>query len=151
MNAKENSFGGYDNLLRAGLGARLAPEAETLLDMMAEDCVFEMPYAPPGFIRRIDGRDALARYLAALPGLIRIDDMFDLRIHETKNPSTVVLEFRGRGQGRTGASYDQQWISVIETKDGRIVRYVDYWDPRITLNAVGDARPEPVGEGFTRA
>ena len=151
MSVEKNSFGGFDNVLRTGLGARLAPEAKTLLEMMAEDCVFEMPYAPPGFVHRIDGRDALERYLTALPGLISIDDMFDLRIHETTNPGTVILEFRGSGKGCTGAPYDQQWISVIETSDGRIVRYVDYWDPLITLNAVGDARPEPEGEGFTRA
>ncbi len=151
MTTEKTSFEGFANLLRAGLGPRLSPEVEALLDMMAEDCVFEIPYAPPGFIRRIDGRDALERYLMALPDLIRIDDMFDLRIHETTNPNTVILEFRGSGEGRTGAPYDQQWISVIETRDGRIVRYVDYWDPRITLAAVGDAVPEPVGEGFTRA
>ncbi|MEM8682279.1 MAG: nuclear transport factor 2 family protein [Pseudomonadota bacterium] len=151
MNVENNSFGGFDNLLRSGLGDRLAPGAETLLDMMADDCVFEMPYAPPGFIRRIDGRDALERYLAALPGLIDIEDMFDLRIHESIDPNTVILEFRGEGQGQTGAPYDQQWISVIETRGGHIARYVDYWDPLVTLNAVGDARPDPIGEGFTRA
>lgn len=63
----------------------------------------------------------------------------------------VVLEFRGQGEGRAGAPYDQCWISVIETRQGKIVHYTDYWDPRIVLAALGDAVPEPKGEGFVRA
>lgn len=151
MAAQQTRFEGLADILREGLGDRIAPEAESFLDMIAEECVFEAPYAPPGFIARIDGRDALGRYLMALPDLIRIDDFFDLRVSEMADPNKVVLEFRGSGEGRTGASYDQKWISVIETRGGKIVHYADYWDPRITLAATGDAVPEPEGEGFTRA
>ena len=149
MTHKQTRFEGLTDILRAGLGARLDPKAETFLDMFAENCVFEAPYAPPGFITRIEGRDALERYLMAIPDLIRIDDFLDLRISEMKAPNKVVLEFRGKGEGCTGAPYAQKWISVIETLNGKIIYYADYWDPRITLAAVGDARPAPEGEGFT--
>lgn len=151
MTAQQTRFEGLADILREGLGARLVPDAKSFLDMMAEDCVFEFPYAPPGFIARIEGRDALRRYLLALPDLIRIDDLFDLRISEMANPNKVMLEFRGSGKGRTGAPYDQKWLSVIETRDGKVVYYADYWDPRIVLEAVGDVVPEPEGEGFIRA
>ncbi|WP_299547010.1 nuclear transport factor 2 family protein [uncultured Tateyamaria sp.] len=151
MTAQQTRFEGLADILREGLGTRIAPGAEDFLDMFAEDCVFEAPYAPPGFIVRIDGRDALERYLMVLPDLIRIDDFFNLRVSEMADPNKVVLEFRGSGEGRTGASYDQKWISVIETRDGKIVHYADYWDPRVTLAATGDAVPQPEGEGFTRA
>lgn len=151
MAGTQTTFDGFAEILRTGLGDRLAPDTADLLDMFAEECVFEFPYAPPGFVRRIDGREGLGRYLAVLPGLIKIDLFFGLRVHEAADGTTVILEFRGSGEGRTGAPYDQQWISVIETSQGRITRYVDYWDPRVVLAAVGDARPEPAGEGFTYA
>ncbi|WP_415401797.1 nuclear transport factor 2 family protein [Tateyamaria sp. SN3-11] len=151
MTVEQTRFEGLTDILRKGLGDRIDPDAQSFLDLFAEDCVFEAPYAPPGFIARIDGRDALGRYLMALPDLIRIDDFFDLRVSEMADPNKVVLEFRGSGEGRTGASYDQKWISVIETHDGKITYYADYWDPRITLAATGDAVPQPVGEGFIRA
>ena len=151
MTAQGTRFEGLADVLREGLGTRLAQDAESLLDMIAEDCVFEFPYAPPGFISRLEGRNALERYLLALPDLIRIDSFFDLRVSEMADPDKVVLEFRGSGEGRTGAPYDQKWLSVIETRDGRIVHYTDYWDPRIVLAAAGDAVPEPEGGGFTRA
>lgn len=151
MTALKTRFEGLADVLRAGLGTRLAQDAESLLDMVAEDCVFEFPYAPPGFVSRLEGRDALERYLSALPDLIRIDNFFDLRVSEMADPSKVVLEFRGSGEGRTGAPYDQKWLSVIETKNGKIVHYADYWDPRVVLAAAGDSVPEPEGGGFTRA
>ncbi len=151
MTVQQTRFEGLTDILREGLGTRIDPTADSFLDMFAQDCVFEAPYAPPGFIARIEGRDALARYLKVLPDLIRIDDFFDLRISEMADPDKVVLEFRGSGEGRTGAAYDQKWISVIETRNSKIVHYADYWDPRITLAATGDAVPNPEGEGFTRA
>lgn len=151
MTNQHTRFEGLADILREGLGSRLSTEATSLLDMVAEDCVFEFPYAPPGFISRIDGRDALTRYLASLPDLIRIDDFFNLRVSDMANPNKVVLEFQGRGEGRTGAAYDQKWISVIETRNGKIIHYADYWDARIALAACGDARPQPEGEGFTHA
>lgn len=151
MTAKQTRFEGLTEILRVGLGARLDPNAENFLDMFSDDCVFEAPYAPSGFIRRIDGRDALERYLMAIPDLIRIDDFLDLQVSELVDPNKVVLEFRGKGEGCTGNPYDQKWISVIETLDGKIIYYADYWDPLTTLSAVGDARPQPVGEGFTYA
>lgn len=151
MTKQQNKFEGLSDILRVGLGSRLNEDAESFLDMMAEDCVFVFPYAPPGFISRLEGRDALERYLMVLPDLIRIDEFFDLHANEMADPNKVVLEFRGRGQGRTGAPYDQKWISVIETRDGKIVHYSDYWNPQIVLAAAGDAVPQPKGAGFTRA
>ncbi|MEM8973663.1 MAG: nuclear transport factor 2 family protein [Pseudomonadota bacterium] len=151
MTVVQTRFEGLTDILREGLGHRIYPATDSFLDMFAENCVFEAPYAPPGFIKRIDGRDALERYLDVLPDLVRIDDFFDLRVSEMADPNKVVLEFRGSGEGRTGAPYDQQWISIIETLDGKITYYADYWDPRITLAATGDAVPEPEGKGFTRA
>lgn len=151
MPVEQTRFEGLTDILREGLGSRIDPGAKSFLEMFSADCIFEAPYAPPGFITRIEGRDALERYLMVLPDLIRIDDFFDLKVNEMVDTNKVVLEFCGSGVGRTGASYNQKWISVIETRDGKIVHYVDYWDPRITLAATGDVVPEPEGEGFTRA
>ncbi len=38
----------------------------------------------------------------------------------------------------TGKPYLQNYISVIETKDGKIVHYKDYWNPLVVLAALGD-------------
>jgi ketosteroid isomerase-like protein len=36
----------------------------------------------------------------------------------------------------TGKPYNQRYISVIETREGRIVKYRDYWNPLILLRAM---------------
>lgn len=37
----------------------------------------------------------------------------------------------------TGLPYRQSYISVIETRDGRIVRYKDYWNPLVVKRPLG--------------
>ncbi|MBM3605557.1 MAG: nuclear transport factor 2 family protein, partial [Alphaproteobacteria bacterium] len=55
-------FDNFSDLLRAALGERLAP-ADTMLDMFAEDVIFEFPFAPEGLPKRLDGAAALVAHL----------------------------------------------------------------------------------------
>lgn len=125
----DDLFPSLSALLRDALGDRLAPEATTLLDMVADDVVFEFPYAPPGGVSRLDGRAALAAYLAGVASLIAIDTLVTTAVHPSTDPEVVVIEFAATGRGTaTDAPYDQSYISVIRTRDGRIVHYRDYWN-----------------------
>jgi hypothetical protein len=134
MAGKFDSFG---DLLRGALGPALAP-ADDLPDLFAEDVVFEFPYAPEGLARRLDGRARFAAHLAQLGPLLEFDS-FDLDASHVCG-DVVVLEFTCRGRSvRTGAAYDQTYISVVTLRDGRIARYRDYWNPMIALAALGGA------------
>ncbi|AEI44525.1 hypothetical protein KNP414_06001 [Paenibacillus mucilaginosus KNP414] len=37
----------------------------------------------------------------------------------------------------TGNPYNQTYISVVETKDGLITRYRDFWNPLVAIESVG--------------
>ncbi|MGA5117291.1 nuclear transport factor 2 family protein [Streptomyces pseudogriseolus] len=64
--------------------------------------------------------------------------MKDVRIHETVDPTLVIAELRCEGVAlKTGRPYNQTYISVVETRDGRIGRYVDYWNPLVAMEALG--------------
>lgn len=128
----------FSAMLRQALGPLVDADAEGFIDMMAPDGVMEFPYAPPGYVTRIEGRVALADYLAGFGDILAIDRMTEPTVHLTRNPNVVILEFGciGRGQ-KTGQPYDQRYISVITLRDGRIVRYLDYWNPLVALAAVG--------------
>jgi len=137
MAGKFDSFG---DLLRGALGPALVP-ADDLLDLFAEDVVFEFPYASEGFPKRLDGRDRLAAHLARLGPLLEFDG-FDLEASHVFG-ETAVLEFTCEGRGvDTGVAYDQTYISVVTLRGGRIARYKDYWNPLVALAAVGG--PEAV-------
>jgi uncharacterized protein YbjT (DUF2867 family)/ketosteroid isomerase-like protein len=138
----------FSALLRTPLGSRLDPSADTFLDMVADDAVMEFPYAPPGVVTRLAGREAIAEHLDNLGGMIEFDRMGAPVTHETNDPDVIVLEFEGHGRGVvTGEAYDQQYISVIRLRDGRIVHYRDYWNPLVVLRALkGAAHRTPSSE-----
>lgn len=130
----------FPAMLRAALGERIAEDATSFVEMLAEDAVMEFPFAPPGLPTRLEGRDTIARYLETLAGLIAFDAIGPGRI-VASTEDTAVLAFEASGQGlKTGASYEQRYLSVITTRSDLIVHYQDYWNPLPVVRALaGDA------------
>lgn len=135
-----DDIGSFSTMLRAALGSRLAADADSFIDMVAADVVMEFPFAPPGMVRRLDGRDAIAQHLEGLSGLIAFDGMGEAVVHRSTDPDLFVLEFEGFGTGvETGEPYAQTYISVIRLRAGRIVAYRDYWNPLVVLRTLRGA------------
>ncbi len=71
--------------------------------------------------------------------------MTDVRIHETVDPTLVIAELKSEGVAlETGRPYNQTYISVVETVDGKISRYVDYWNPLIAMEALGGSTDDMI-------
>lgn len=143
----------FSALLKDVLGDRLDPGAGSFVEMFAEDGVMEFPYALPGDPERVEGRNALTAYLKGVNDKLSVDRMEHPRVIEAADPDTLILEFEGFGQGKaTGEPYEQRYLAVIRTKDGRIVRYTDYWNPLALLRATrGRAAVEALtGRGGAR-
>ena len=129
----------FSGMLKGVLGSRVDQDADGFVEMMAPDGVMEFPYAPSGGVPRVEGREALAAYLAGFNGVLAIDSITEPTVHLTQDPNVVILEFGCIGRGlKTGRPYNQRYISVITLKDGKIARYVDYWNPLVVLAALGD-------------
>lgn len=130
----------FSAMLRRALGDRIDTDAGSFTEMMAEHAVMEFPYALPGLPVRLDGRDAVARHLERAAGLIAFDRMGEPTVYPSTDPDVTIIEFEGFGQGvATGEPYDQRYISVIRTENGRIVHYRDYWNPMAVLRATKGA------------
>jgi hypothetical protein len=135
-----DSIESFSALLRKALGDRIDRNVSAFADMMADHGVMEFPYAPSGFPVRLDGRAAVIRHLEGVAGLIAFDRMGEPTVHPSTDPNVVVIEFEGFGRGvATGEPYDQRYISVIRTENGRIVLYRDYWNPLVVLRATRGA------------
>ncbi|WP_374650956.1 nuclear transport factor 2 family protein, partial [Rhizorhabdus sp.] len=99
-------------MLRRALGDRIDRDANSFVEMMAENGVMEFPYAPIGLPARLDGRAAIARHLENVGGMIAFDRMGEPTIHPSTDPDVVIIEFAGFGRGvTTGEPYDQSYIS----------------------------------------
>ena len=127
----------FPAMLRRVLGSRLKPDVAAFPDMFAEDGVMELPFAPPGFRTRLEGRDAVVAHLQMATKLIKLGTMSNVVTHETSDPDVVIVEFEGSGQGlATGEPYEQRYVSVIRVRDGEIVHYRDYWNPIAVLRTL---------------
>ncbi|MFE0802116.1 nuclear transport factor 2 family protein [Streptomyces sp. NPDC058812] len=118
------------DLYRHGLGLLLNKDIDAWVGLWADDGVMEFPFAPEGRPRRLEGREAVAAYMRPYPDHIDLHDFPGLRIHETTDPRTVVVEMRGVGRVvKTGAPFDMTYIAVVTVEDGRFTSYRDYWNP----------------------
>lgn len=121
---------------------REALEALTRLDvkpwpeLFTEDGVQEFPYAPEGSPRRISGKEEIAEYLADYPATFNLDRIKTPTWHHDGDHAIVEFEVEGTAVP-TGKPYHQRYISVIEHRDGKITRYVDYWNPLVVQEALG--------------
>jgi uncharacterized protein len=101
-----------------------------LVDLCADDVVFEFPFAPPGRPTRVDGKPELGDYLKALSGRVRIEGVRNVEVHETVKPDVAIIEMTMTGSVKaTGAPYEQSYVVVLTVRDGLIARYRDYWNP----------------------
>lgn len=132
-----DDIGSFSDLLRKSLGDTLDTKADSFMEMVADDVVMEFPYAPPGMVTRLDGKAALTQHLKNLGGMLAFDRMSEPVVNPSIDPDVFVLEFTGHGKGvETGEPYDQQYISVIRLRHGKIVHYRDYWNPLVALRAL---------------
>ncbi|HUQ57317.1 nuclear transport factor 2 family protein [Lentzea sp.] len=98
--------------------------------LWAEDGVAEFPFAPSGWPSRVEGRAAVEDYVRDYPKMYDIKALPKQVVHQTTNPDVAILEFDAEGVVvATGEPYRYSYIVVIETRDGEIVSYRDYWNP----------------------
>jgi len=130
------------DLYRHSLRLLLDKNIPGWIGLWAENGVMEFPFAPGGWPERLEGREAIAAYMRHYPDHIDLKDFPDLRIHETTDPETIVVEMRGVGRlVETDSPFDMTYIAVVTIQDGHFTSYRDYWNPLAVL--------EP-GTAFTR-
>ncbi|WP_051114068.1 nuclear transport factor 2 family protein [Actinopolymorpha alba] len=68
-------------------------------ELFAEDGVHELPFAPPGIPRRLQGRDNIRAHLAAASETPLKHQRFeDVAIHETADPEVIIVEYDAVGE-----------------------------------------------------
>ncbi|WP_327112553.1 nuclear transport factor 2 family protein [Streptomyces sp. NBC_01341] len=131
---------GPAELYRRSLRLLLDHDIDGWIALIADEAVFEFPYAPAGFPAKLEGKEAVAAYMRGYPEAIDLREVVGLRIHELRDPDTVVAEWRGVGRiVATGAPYEMPYVAVVTVEDGRIAHYRDYWNPLAIPGKLSDA------------
>lgn len=109
------------------------------LELFAADAVVEFPYAASvGTPARLEGKTAIDAYFRGAPGTFRDLAFRDVRRFESADPDLAIAEVHGSAIiGPTGRAYEQDYVMVMRTKNGKIVSYREYWNPLPAIEAFG--------------
>jgi uncharacterized protein len=112
---------------------------DTKRELLADDAIFEMPYAPEGFERRITGRDNIIAFVETVPAIIDAENLHDVRLATFHaDPGEIVAEYRSDMVIKpTNAPYRNEYVSRFTVRDGRITRFAEYYDPIRLVVALG--------------
>jgi uncharacterized protein len=122
----------------------LSGDADGYADLFAPDGVTESPFAPLGAPSRLEGREAIrehSRRLLASPVLL--EDIEDVELYQTQDPEVVIVEVRAKATlSTTGRSFATTSIQIYRIRDGRIVLFRDFANPRVLEGLIGESRQE---------
>jgi uncharacterized protein len=109
------------------------------LSLFADDAVVEFPYAASlGRSTRLEGKAAIDAYFSGAAASFRDLAFRDVRIHVSTEPGVVVAEAHGSAQiTTTGKTYEQDYVMIVETSEGKIRRYREYWNVLPGIEAFG--------------
>ena len=126
------------NLLNAHLEL-IGTDIERWLGLFAQDAVVEFPYARPlGLPERLEGLEAIRRYFGETPKHFRGLVFTNVWRYPTTDPEAALAEAHGAATiAATGRLYEQDYVMLVKTRNGKISLYREYWNPIPGLEAFG--------------
>jgi uncharacterized protein len=121
----------------------LSGDADGYADLFAPDAVIESPFAPPGVPARLEGREAIREYSRVMASPLRLEDFEVTELYQTQDPEVVIVEMRAKATlTTTGQSFAATSIQILRIREGQIVLFRDFANPRILEGTIGAPRPE---------
>ncbi|KAA0127336.1 nuclear transport factor 2 family protein [Chryseobacterium sp. SN22] len=129
-NAAQATFKNHLDFLSSG-------QIDKWVDLFDENGILEFPYGPADFPGLVKGKAELYEYMQNFPKHFSVS-FENLHFHATESPNLVIAEFTSNGRAvSTDKPYNQRYISVVTTNDdGEILKYVDFWNPMVALEAI---------------
>jgi uncharacterized protein len=121
--------------------ALIGTDIEAWSDLLAEDVVVEFPYAIAlGAPSRFVGKPAIYNHMKNATAQLQNWVFTDIREYPTPLPTVLLAEFHGEAVFvATGQLYQQDYVARLETKNGKIIHYREYWNPAPILELMGSS------------
>ena len=119
-------------------------DADGLADLFAPGAVIEFSFhGPPGTPVRLEGREAIREYSRqAMASPLRLEDYEVAELYQVQDPEVVIAEVRAKATvTTTGRSLTTTSIQILRIREGHIVLWRDFADPRVLEDMIGEPRP----------
>jgi uncharacterized protein len=117
--------------------ALISTDMEAWSNLLAEDAIMEIPYAAAiGAPSRLVGKSAISGYVQA--GISQMSNLTftNIRKYPTSDPDVLWAEYHGEASiAATGRQYQQDYVTRMEIKDGKIVHLRDYFNTAAVIYA----------------
>lgn len=112
---------------------------DTKRTMLDPEMVFELPYAPPGFLNRIEGAENYLAFAKQAMDVVGDENLHDLVVETfASDPGEAVCFYKSDMTIQTnGNRYRNNYIGRFTVRQGRITRFAEYCDPVPLLVALG--------------
>jgi uncharacterized protein (TIGR02246 family) len=120
-------------------------DADAFAELFAPDAVIEFAFhGPPGTPVRLAGREVIREYSRRImTSPLRLEAYEVTELYQAQDPEVVIVEMRAKATvTTTGRSITASSIQVLRIRDGRIVLFRDFADPRLLEDATGERRPD---------
>lgn len=113
---------------------------EDWIELWAEDGVQDMPFSPPGFPKRVEGKAAIAEHYSSLPTSVGKMIFPDLTIYPMLDPNSLFVEYRGEIEVlATGKPYNNTYGGLFRFCGGKIQLFREYYDPLLFVESWGES------------
>ena len=121
--------------------ALIGTDVEAWSDLLAENAIVEFPYASAlGAIVRFEGKPAIYNHMKNAVSQLQNWVFTDVCEYQTLIPNVLFAEFHGEAVFvATGQPYQQDYVVRLETKNGKIIHYREYWNPAPILELMGSS------------
>jgi uncharacterized protein (TIGR02246 family) len=119
-------------------------DADGLADLFTPDAVIEFSFhGPPGTPVRLEGREAIRAYSRqVMASPLRLEDYEVAELYQAQDPEVVIVEMRAKATvTTTGRAFTATSIQVLRIRDGHIVLFRDFADPRFLEDVTTEPRP----------
>jgi len=104
-------------------------DGEHYFDTIDDNAEFEFLYRFPGWPEKIHGREDLIAIYAGYGDNIKVHACDNLAVHRDHETNVFTLEYEVHGKIlRTGAVYENRFVSIVTVRNRKIVRWRDYMD-----------------------
>ncbi len=136
-----SNFPSAAELLHQSLDTFLAKDMKAWSLLCADDIIAEFPFAPEGSPTRLQGREALYRYLHNHLSVIDVHSIPHLRIYSTGDPNVAIAEWSSSGEVlMNGYAYEMSYATFVTFSEGLIVNYREYWNSLVFTQAMAGAQ-----------